>query len=57
MRITDVRAVHLSLPSIANRSDGTQDALIVRIDTDAGISGIGEAKPVNPGMRFSPSCT
>lgn len=42
MRITDVRAVHLSLPTIAARSDGTQDALIVLVDTDAGITGVGE---------------
>ena len=42
MKITDVRATHLALPSIAKRSDGTQDALIVRVETDAGITGIGE---------------
>jgi L-alanine-DL-glutamate epimerase-like enolase superfamily enzyme len=42
MTITDVRAVHLSLPTIAARSDGTQDALIVLVETDAGITGVGE---------------
>lgn len=42
MKITDVRAMHLALPSIARRSDGTQDALIVVVDTDAGIRGVGE---------------
>jgi L-alanine-DL-glutamate epimerase-like enolase superfamily enzyme len=42
MKITDVRAIHLSLPTIAARSDGTQDALIVMVDTDAGITGVGE---------------
>jgi L-rhamnonate dehydratase len=39
MKITDVRAMHLALPHIARRSDGTQDALIVVVDTDAGITG------------------
>ena len=42
MKITDVRAIHLSLPTIAKRSDGTQDALIVLVETDAGITGVGE---------------
>jgi L-alanine-DL-glutamate epimerase-like enolase superfamily enzyme len=42
MKITDVQAIHLSLPTIARRSDGTQDALIVRVETDAGITGLGE---------------
>ena len=42
MKITDVKAIHLSLPTIAKRSDGTQDALIVKVETDAGITGIGE---------------
>ena len=42
MRITEVRALHLSLPSIAVRADGTQDALLVKVETDAGITGIGE---------------
>lgn len=42
MKITDVKVVYLSLPSIAVRSDGTQDALLVKVFTDAGITGIGE---------------
>lgn len=42
MKITDVQAIHLALPTIAKRSDGTQDALIVRVETDAGIVGFGE---------------
>ncbi len=42
MKITDVRARHLSLPQIAERCDGTQDTLIVEVVTDAGISGVGE---------------
>ncbi|MEX2540737.1 MAG: mandelate racemase/muconate lactonizing enzyme family protein [Trueperaceae bacterium] len=42
MKITDVQAIYLSLPTIAKRSDGTQDALIVKVTTDAGITGVGE---------------
>lgn len=42
MKITDVRALHLALPTIAHRSDGTQDALLVVVETDAGIRGFGE---------------
>jgi L-alanine-DL-glutamate epimerase-like enolase superfamily enzyme len=43
MRITAVETMILRLPSVAEVSDGTQDAFVIRIDTDAGISGIGEA--------------
>ncbi len=42
MKITDVKALHLSLPAITVRADGTQDALLVKVETDAGITGIGE---------------
>lgn len=42
MKITDVQAIYVSLPTIAKRSDGTQDALIVKVSTDAGITGVGE---------------
>ncbi len=42
MRITDVEAIVLRLPKVAEVSDGSQDAFVVRIHTDAGISGIGE---------------
>ncbi|MGH2376526.1 MAG: mandelate racemase/muconate lactonizing enzyme family protein [bacterium] len=42
MKITDVKAVHLSLPAISARADGTQDGLLVKVMTDAGITGIGE---------------
>ena len=43
MRITNVETIHLRLPEIELRADGTQDAFIVRIDTDEGVSGYGEA--------------
>src|SRR3954447_4958005 len=44
MRIVDVEAVLLRQPSEidATAADGSQDALIVRIHTDEGITGIGE---------------
>jgi len=42
MKITEVQALYLRLPEINARADGTQDTLIVRVHTDAGITGIGE---------------
>jgi L-rhamnonate dehydratase len=48
VKITDVRVAHLRLPHITERADASQDALIVKIETDAGITGIGQvdASPV-----------
>lgn len=43
MRITDVEAIVLRLPEVEDVCDGTQDALVVRVHTDAGIVGLGEA--------------
>jgi L-alanine-DL-glutamate epimerase-like enolase superfamily enzyme len=42
MKITDVEALHLRLPQVDEIADGTQDVLIIRIYTDAGLVGIGE---------------
>ena len=42
MKIIDVEAIILALPEIKERTDGTQDTLIVRVTTDEGIVGIGE---------------
>jgi L-alanine-DL-glutamate epimerase-like enolase superfamily enzyme len=43
MRITDIEPIHLSLPVIdAERGDGTQDTLLIRVHTDEGVTGIGE---------------
>ncbi len=39
MKITDVEAFYLSLPEIQPRTDSSQDALLVRVSTDAGITG------------------
>jgi len=44
MRITDVEPIVLRLDQVdATRADGTQDAFLVRIHTDEGIVGVGEA--------------
>lgn len=42
MKITAVDAFYLRLPKIEARTDSSQDALLVRITTDAGIVGWGE---------------
>ena len=42
MRITEVEAIHLRLPQVKEVADGTQDCLLVRLHTDAGITGLGE---------------
>ena len=42
MKITDVEAIILRQPSIEMIGDGSQDTVVIRISTDAGITGIGE---------------
>jgi L-alanine-DL-glutamate epimerase-like enolase superfamily enzyme len=42
MKITDVEAIHLRLPEVEEIADGTQEVLVVRIRTDAGLVGVGE---------------
>ncbi|MBV9784620.1 MAG: mandelate racemase/muconate lactonizing enzyme family protein [Acidisphaera sp.] len=42
MKITDVEAIYLRLPEIQQRTDSSQDALLVKVSTDAGITGWGE---------------
>ena len=42
MKITDVQALYLRLPEIKARTDSSQDALLVRVETDSGITGWGE---------------
>lgn len=42
VKITNVESLYLRLPEIRERTDGSQDALIVRVTTDAGIVGYGE---------------
>ena len=44
MKITAVEPIVLRLPDVdTSRADGTQDAFLVRIHTDEGIVGVGEA--------------
>lgn len=42
MKITKVEAIYLRQPEVKEQCDSGQDALIVRVETDAGITGIGE---------------
>jgi L-alanine-DL-glutamate epimerase-like enolase superfamily enzyme len=42
MKITDVEAIYLRMPHVRTRCDSGQDALVVKVSTDAGICGIGE---------------
>jgi L-alanine-DL-glutamate epimerase-like enolase superfamily enzyme len=42
MKITRVEPIHLRLPLVTERCDGSQETLIVKVHTDAGIIGIGE---------------
>src|SRR6266853_4283710 len=41
--ITRVEAIHLRLPVVNERCDGSQETLVVKVHTDAGITGVGEA--------------
>src|SRR5438132_4254691 len=43
MKITRVEPIHLRLPTVTERCDGSQETLVVKVHTDAGITGIGEA--------------
>src|SRR5438046_10351680 len=42
MKITRVEAIYLRQPEVKFQCDSGQDALLVRVETDAGITGIGE---------------
>jgi L-alanine-DL-glutamate epimerase-like enolase superfamily enzyme len=42
MKITDVEAIYVSQKNVRAQCDSGQDALIVKVSTDAGITGIGE---------------
>src|SRR6516164_1730948 len=43
MRIIRVEPIHLRLPTVTERCDGSQETLIVKVHTDAGITGVGES--------------
>ena len=42
MKITDVEAIYLILPEIEERENSSQGTLLVKVSTDAGITGWGE---------------
>lgn len=42
MKITRVEAIHLRLPDVNERCDGSQETLVVLVHTDEGITGVGE---------------
>jgi len=42
MKVTKVEALYLRQPEVKFQCDSGQDALVVRVETDAGITGIGE---------------
>jgi L-rhamnonate dehydratase len=43
MKITSVEALHLRIPEVELKPDGTQEVLLVRVATDEGLVGHGEA--------------
>jgi L-rhamnonate dehydratase len=42
VKITRVEPIHLRLPTVTQRCDGSQETLVVKVYTDAGITGVGE---------------
>ena len=42
MKITRVEPIHLRLPDVNERCDGSQETLVVKAHTDEGIVGVGE---------------
>src|ERR1700747_2298164 len=42
MKITRIEPIHLRLPEVNERCDGSQETLVVKVYTDAGIVGVGE---------------
>jgi L-alanine-DL-glutamate epimerase-like enolase superfamily enzyme len=50
--ITDVEAIILRQPDVdTSKADGSQDALLIRIHTDEGITGIGEVDSLPPVIK------
>jgi L-rhamnonate dehydratase len=42
MKITRIEAIHLRLPEVNERCDGSQETLVVKVHTDANLTGLGE---------------
>jgi L-alanine-DL-glutamate epimerase-like enolase superfamily enzyme len=60
MKITDVEGIRLRLPEVREIGDGCQDILIIKVLTDAGIVGIGEAHSnavVSQAILDAPMCS
>ena len=53
MKITSVSPLVLRLPQVTAACDGTQDTCLIKIETDAGITGLGEMSDV--GWELSPA--
>ena len=55
MKIVDVEAIYLRQRQVKEQCDSGQDALVVRVSTDAGITGIGEvdSSPMAESPRLS----
>ena len=52
MKITDVEAIILRQPDVDDsKADGSQDALLIRIQTDEGITGVGEVDSLPPVIK------
>ena len=52
MKITDVEAIILRQPDLDDsKADGSQDALLIRIQTDEGITGVGEVDSLPPVIK------
>ena len=43
MKVTRVEAIHLRLPEVNERCDGSQETLVVKVHTDAGFVGKSES--------------
>jgi L-alanine-DL-glutamate epimerase-like enolase superfamily enzyme len=52
LKITNVKAIALKLPEISSAADGTQDDLIIIVETDEGITGYGEVDTA-PGVGIA----
>ena len=52
MKITDVEAIVLRQPDVdTSKADGSQDALLIRVHTDEGITGVGEVDSLPPVIK------
>src|SRR5215470_11314113 len=43
MKIIDIEALHLRIPQVELKADGTQEVLLVQVTTNEGLVGYGEA--------------